>query len=237
MPMPENILLSVIIPCFNEKEFIREVVERVNESPVKNKEIILIDDGSTDGTKEIIEAELSHKISKAIYHEKNLGKGASLRKGFAHAKGEIIIVQDADLEYNPAEYPKMVKPIIEGKADAVYGSRFIGSEEHRVLYFWHMVGNKIVTLLSNIFTNLNLTDMETGYKAFKKSILDKIRLEENRFGFEAEITAKLAELKFRIYEVGISYSGRTYQQGKKINWRDGLWTIFVIIKYALCRQR
>ena len=232
----ENVLLSIVIPCFNEKVFIREVVERVRQSPVKNKEIILIDDGSTDGTREIIENELSHKVSKVIYHEKNLGKGASLRKGFVQAKGDIVIIQDADLEYDPAEYPKMIKPILEGKADAVYGSRFVGSEGHRVLYFWHMVGNKILTLLSNIFTNLNLTDMETGYKAFKKSILDKIKLEENRFGFEPEITAKLAELKCRIYEVGISYSGRTYHEGKKINWRDGLRTIFVIIKYALCRQ-
>jgi len=232
----ENILLSVVIPCFNEKDFIREVVERVNQSPFNNKEIILVDDGSTDGTKEIIENELSHKVSKAIYHEKNLGKGASLREGFAQSHGDIVIIQDADLEYNPAEYPKMIKPILEGKADAVYGSRFIGSEEHRVLYFWHMVGNKLVTLLSNIFTNLNLTDMETGYKAFRKSTLNKIKLEESRFGFEAEITAKLAEVKCRIYEVGISYSGRTYQQGKKFKWRDGLQTIFVIIKYALCRQ-
>ncbi|MBU1112972.1 MAG: glycosyltransferase family 2 protein [Candidatus Omnitrophica bacterium] len=234
--MSDDFLLSIVIPCFNEKHFLKEAVEKVVQSPVKNKEIILIDDGSTDGTKEIIEKEISHKVSKVIYHEKNLGKGAALRKGFAEAKGDIVIIQDADLEYDPAEYPRIIKPILEGKADVVYGSRFVGSQEHRVLYFWHMVGNKFLTRLSNIFTNLTLTDMETCYKAFRKSTLDKIKLEENRFGVEAEITAKIAELKCRIYEVGISYSGRTYQQGKKINWRDGFWAVFVIIKYALCRQ-
>lgn len=228
--------LSIIIPCFNEKTFIGEIIDKVSQSPIADKEIILVDDGSTDGTKELIKSELHKKVDKVIYEDKNRGKGAALRKGFSKASGDIVIIQDADLEYDPVEYPKIINPILEGKADVVYGSRFVGSSEHRVLYFWHMVGNKVLTLFSNLFTNLNLTDMETGYKAFRKNILDKIKLEENGFGFEAEITAKVAELKCRIYEVGISYNGRTYEQGKKINWRDGVKTILVIIKYALCRQ-
>ncbi|MCF7907897.1 MAG: glycosyltransferase family 2 protein [Candidatus Omnitrophica bacterium] len=228
--------LSIIIPCFNEKNFIREIIDRVNKAPVVNKEIILVDDCSTDGTRELIKNELHKQVAKVVYSDKNLGKGSALRKGFAKASGDIVIVQDADLEYDPEEYPKLIKPIIEGKADVVYGSRFVGSSGHRVLYFWHMVGNKALTLFSNIFTNLNLTDVETGYKVFRKSILDKVKLEEDGFGFEVEVTAKVAELKCRIYEVGISYNGRTYEQGKKIGWRDGVKTIVTIIKYALCRQ-
>lgn len=236
MKTAEDILLSIVIPCFNEREFIEQVVDSVKQSPIPNKEIILIDDGSTDGTKELIKNQIEQKVNKVIYQSKNSGKGAALREGFAAAKGDVVIIQDADLEYDPAEYPRVIKPILAGKADVVYGSRFVGSDQHRVLYFWHMVGNRILTLFSNIFTNLNLTDMETGFKVFSKSILDKIKIEENRFGFEAEITAKVAELKCRIYEVGISYSGRTYEQGKKINWKDGLKTIVTIIKYGLCRQ-
>ncbi len=231
----EDFLLSVIIPCFNEKEFISKIVSRVKDSPVGNKEIIVVDDCSDDGTREIIKNEVEPQVSKVIYHDRNMGKGAALRSGLKESRGDIVVVQDADLEYNPAEYPKLIKPIIEGKADVVYGSRFIGSEEHRVLYFWHMVGNKFLTLLSNVFTNINLTDMETGYKVFKRSIVDKITLKEDRFGFDPEITAKIARLRLKIYEVGISYSGRTYSEGKKIGWKDGLRVLAAIVKYSLFR--
>ena len=229
----DNFLLSIIIPCFNEKEFVRELIDRVNNAPITNKEIILIDDDSTDGTKEIIKNEIEQKVTKVIYHDKNMGKGAALRSGFKEAKGDIVIVQDADLEYDPGEYEKLIKPILDGRADVVYGSRFVGSGEHRVLYFWHMIGNKLLTLFSNICTNLNLTDMETCYKVFKKSILDEISLQEDGFGCDPEITAKIAKLKCRIYEVGISYSGRTYAQGKKIGWVDGIKVLGAIIKYNL----
>lgn len=229
----DNFLLSIVIPCFNEKEFVKELVDRVRNTSIVNKEIILIDDGSTDGTKDIIKNEIEQKVTKVIYHDRNLGKGAALRSGFKEACGDIVIVQDADLEYDPQEYKRLIKPILDGKADVVYGSRFVCSQEHRVLYFWHMMGNKFLTLLSNIFTNLNLTDVETCYKVFKKDILDKISLQESGFEFDPEITAKVAKLKCRIYEVGISYSGRTYAQGKKIGWRDGLKTLAAIIKYNL----
>ena len=229
----DNFLLSVVIPCFNEKDFIREIVDRVNNVPIANKEIILVDDNSNDGTREIIQKEIEQKVAKVIYHAKNMGKGAALRSGFKEAKGDVVIVQDADLEYDPSEYERLLKPILEAKADVVYGSRFIGSQEHRVLYFWHMVGNKLLTFISNMFTNLNLTDVETCYKAFKKDVLDKISLQEDGFGFDPEITAKVAKLKCSIYEVGISYSGRTYSQGKKIGWADGIRVLRAIIKYNL----
>jgi glycosyltransferase involved in cell wall biosynthesis len=225
--------LSIVIPVYNEKKYIREIVKRVQGShlPDIEKEIIIVDDFSTDGTRDILQNELRKEVAQVIHHEKNLGKGAALRTGFQYARGDVVIVQDADLEYDPAEYSKLLKPILDGKADAVYGSRFVGSEPHRVLFFWHYVGNKLLTLLSNMFTNLNLTDMETCYKMFRKEVLDSIQIEQNRFGFEPEITAKLAKGQWRIYEVGISYSGRNYVEGKKINWRDGVQALWCILKY------
>ncbi len=231
MPETKEFLLSVVIPCFNEKSFIKEVVRRVKNSPIANKEIILVDDGSTDGSSQLIKLELESQVEKVIYHQKNRGKGAALASGFKSAQGDIVVVQDADLEYDPSEYSRLIKPILEDKADVVYGSRFVGGQEHRVLYFWHMIGNKVITFLSNMMTNLNLTDMETGHKAFRKSILNQLKIEEPGFGFEPEITAKVAKLKCRIYEVGISYSGRTYAEGKKIGLKDGLKTLLAIVKY------
>jgi glycosyltransferase involved in cell wall biosynthesis len=197
------------------------------------KEIVVVDDFSIDGTREILRTVESNGSGKfqIIYHDKNKGKGAAIKSGFALANGDILIIQDADLEYDPQEYPKLIKPIVDGKADVVYGSRFSGGGPHRVLFFWHYVGNTFLTLLSNMCTNLNLTDMETCYKAFKKEVLSRIDIKENRFGFEPEFTAKVAKLRCRIYEVGISYSGRTYSEGKKINWKDGVWAIWCIIKY------
>lgn len=225
--------LSVVIPVYNERDTIREIVNRVSKVEIE-KEIIIVDDFSTDGTREIL-GDLAKNYSdlKVFYHQKNQGKGAALRTGFANASGDIVVVQDADLEYNPQELHKLLKPILDGRADVVYGSRFLGSEEHRVLYFWHYLGNKFLTLISNMFTNLNLTDMETCYKMFKKEILSKIKIEENRFGFEPEITAKVAKLGCRVYEVGISYSGRDYSQGKKITWKDGIHALWCILKYNL----
>lgn len=225
--------VSVVVPAYNEKDSIREVYERIHAVDLE-KEIILVDDFSTDGTREIIKG-LESACTRVCLHEQNLGKGAALRTGIRQATGDIVIIQDADLEYDPGEYAKLIRPICEGKADVVYGSRFAGGEYHRILFFWHMVGNKLLTLLSNMLTNLNLTDMETCYKVFRRDILERITIEENRFGFEPEITAKLAKLKCRIYEVGISYSGRTYGEGKKIGWRDGLRAIACIIKYNLLR--
>ena len=226
-------ILSVVIPVYNEVDNIREIHARVRAVDIV-KEIILVDDGSTDGTREILRG-MSDDITKVVLHECNQGKGAALRTGFRNVTGDIVIIQDADLEYDPAQYPKLVQPILEGKADVVYGSRFVTGDYRRVLYFWHMVGNSLLTLLSNMLTNLNLTDMETCYKVFRREVLEKITIEENRFGFEPEITAKIAKLNVRIYETGISYSGRTYTQGKKIGWKDGFSAIRCILKYNLLR--
>lgn len=227
--------LTIVIPCYNEKSTIETLITAVKNSPYENKEIIVVDDYSTDGTREILKDRFESLVDRIIYHEKNSGKGAALRTGFKAATGDIVMVQDADLEYDPNEYPKIIEPILQDKADVVYGSRFVGGEPHRVLYFWHRLGNGLLTLLSNMFTNLNLTDMETCYKAFRRSIIQSIEIEEDRFGFEPEITAKIAKKRCRVFEVGISYSGRTYEAGKKIGWRDGIKAIYYIIKYNLFR--
>ncbi len=222
--------LSVVIPVFNEKNTIEEIIRRVQAVDTGlEKEIIVIDDGSTDGTRDILQNLASSQI-RVFLHEKNMGKGAALHTGFAQAEGEIVLVQDADLEYDPREYHKLLEPIRDGRADAVYGSRFLGGP-HRVLFFWHYVGNKVLTTFSNMLTNLNLTDMETCYKVFKKDVLQKISLKSRRFGFEPEITVKLAKMKCRVFEVPISYSGRLYEEGKKIGWRDGVAALFHIIRY------
>ena len=235
MKKVDNVLISIVIPCFDERDFIQEIVNKVKNASIPNKEIIVIDDCSTDGTREIIRNEIEREVTRVVYHEKNMGKGAALRSGFRVTKGDIVVIQDADLEYDPNEYTKSIKLILEDKADVVYGSRFVASEGHRVLYFWHTVGNKFLTLFSNMFTDLNLTDMMTGHKVFKKDIIDKITIRENSFGFEPEITAKIAKLRCRIYEVGISYSGRTYAEGKKIRWRDGIKALWCVVKYNLFR--
>ena len=224
-------MISVVMPVYNEAKTIKEIVKNVQAVGLE-KEIIIVDDASTDGTREILNELKDKEGITVLYHQSNQGKGAALRTAFKQVKGEIVIIQDADLEYDPNEYNKLIKPIIEGKADAVYGSRFLGGP-HRVLFFWHYVGNKLFTLLSNMLTNLNLTDMETCYKVFKASLLNKFTIESNRFGVEPEITAKLAKLKCRIYEVDISYSGRDYTEGKKINWKDGIAALYWILKYNL----
>ena len=227
--------LSVVIPCFNEAATIDGILAAVRASPHADKEIIVVDDGSTDGTREKISGPLRPLIDQLVLHEKNQGKGAALRTGIRAATGDVVIIQDADLEYDPNEYPILLAPIMENRADVVFGSRFMGAAPHRVLYFWHRMGNGFLTLLSNMFTNLNLTDMETCYKAFRRSIIQSIEIEENRFGFEPEITAKVAKLGVRIFEVGISYYGRTYDEGKKIGYRDGFRAIYCILKYNLLR--
>lgn len=226
-------LLSVIIPCFNECATIRQIVRAVREGPIQSLEILVVDDGSTDGTREILQQEIEPTGIRVVLHEFNQGKGAALRTGFAFATGDIVVIQDADMEYSPNDFPFLIQPILDGKADVVYGSRFIGGQAHRVVYFWHMIGNRILTLLSNMLTNINLTDMETCYKAFRRDVIQSIRIEENRFGFEPEITAKVAHKGCRIYEVGISYSGRTYAEGKKIRWVDGFSALRCIFKYNL----
>ena len=226
-------LVTVIIPCFNEKKTIAKVVDRINNLKDLNLEVIIIDDYSNDGTRELLKNEIEDNVSRIVFNNKNFGKGYCIKKGIEASNGDVILIQDADLEYDPSDYPKLLKPIESGVADVVYGSRFLGGEEKRVLYFWHTLGNKLLTIFSNMFTNLNLTDMEVGYKLFKSDILKDINLVENRFGIEPEVTAKISKKKIRIFEVGISYYGRKYEDGKKITWKDGFSAIRCIIKYNL----
>ena len=229
--------LSVVIPCYNEVGTIDQIIDAVRAAPFSDKEIIVVDDCSRDGTREKLKTliEPSGRVEKVLYHDVNRGKGAALRTGIQEAEGDIVIIQDADLEYDPNEYPRLVDPILAGKADVVFGSRFAGGDARRVLYFWHRMGNGLLTLASNMFTNINLTDMETCYKVFRREIIQSITIEEDRFGFEPEITAKVAKLRCRIYEVGISYFGRTYDEGKKIGWKDGVHALHCIVKYNLFR--
>ena len=225
--------LSIIIPVYNEVNTIKKILNKVYAQNQYDKEVIIIDDFSTDGTREILKNEIKESVNKIIFNEKNYGKGYSVRQGINAASGEVILIQDADLEYDPSDYKILLNPIINYNADVVYGSRFIGSEEKRVLYFWHTVGNKLLTFLSNMFTNLNLTDMEVCYKVFKSEVIKDIKLYENRFGFEPEITAKIAKKNLKIFEVGVKYYGRKYADGKKITWRDGFSALKCIIKYSL----
>lgn len=233
----KDLKLSVVVPCYNEQSTIARLVRAVRQASDLNLEIIVVNDASTDGTNAILQGELKSEIDILIQHERNQGKGAALRSGIRVATGHYVIVQDADLEYDPKEYALLLEPVFSHHADVVYGSRFLGGRPHRVVYFWHMVGNKLLTLLSNMFTNINLTDMETCYKLFRREIIQGITIEEDRFGFEPEITAKVARLNCVIYEVGISYYGRTYKDGKKIGWKDGFRAIYAILKYGVFEHK
>jgi glycosyltransferase involved in cell wall biosynthesis len=232
-------LLSIVIPVYNEERTIDAVVQAVLEAKLPDgvdRELLVVDDASTDGTARVLSQFTDHPRIRVLRQDRNRGKGAALRRGFTEARGDMVLVQDADLEYDPRDYPRLLQPVLEGKADVVYGSRFMGGDAHRVLFFWHMLGNRLLTLLSNMTTNLNLTDMETCYKLFRTEVLRRIVLEEDRFGFEPEVTAKVARLGVRIYEVGISYAGRTYEEGKKINWRDGVRALYCLVKYGVLRR-
>lgn len=225
----ENTVLSIVIPCYNERENILNILDRIDESPIPHKEIIVVDDCSTDGTRDILEEKVKNRVAKIVYHEQNGGKGAALKTGFAHATGDIVMIQDADLEYDPMEYPKVIAPIVEGKARVVYGSRFLDSKAKG--YLANQLANKGLTMLSNLFTHQKLTDMETCYKAFKREIIQSVDIEEKRFGFEPEITAKISDMRIRIKEVPISYNPRTNEEGKKIGFKDGLRAVYCIVKY------
>lgn len=238
--IPADMLLTVVIPVYNERDTLMLLIDRVRAVPIR-KELVLVDDCSTDGTRDVLEnlEKESHddpqNAVRVVYHDKNQGKGAAVRTGFSHASGNVVLIQDADLEYDPSEYTRLLRPIIEDKADVVFGSRFLGDQPHRVLYFWHYLGNKFLTMLSNCFTNLNLTDMETCYKVFKRSVVDEIgpRLKQNRFGIEPEMTARIARRQYRVFEMSIGYSGRTYEQGKKIGWKDGVKALWCIVRYGI----
>ena len=229
--------LSIIIPVYNEEKFVAKTINKVKKVRLGNikKEIIVVDDGSTDGTKDALNKQRRRGVnySLKIIHKKNGGKGSAIRYGLRHVSGDVVVIQDADLEYDPQDFERLTRPIVDGDADVVYGSRFVGERPHRVLYFWHMVANNFLTLISNMFTNLNLTDMETGYKMFTTKVAENLTLEENGFGMEPEFTAKIAKMSCRVFEVGISYHGRNYEQGKKINWKDGVWALWCIIRYNI----